>query len=60
MPSFVCADVDVTTAYWYRWRLFHLHMQRGLKKPGCAKEGCWVITEFLRKVFCTPRPRLGP
>ena len=51
VPAFEADDADVTLAYWYRWRLFHLHMRRGPKGPGCPREGCWVVTEFLRKVF---------
>ena len=51
-PYFDGADADVTLAYWYRWRLFHLHMRRGDKLRGCSsEEGCWVLTEFLHKVF---------
>jgi len=51
VPRFVCSDDDVTTTYWYRWRLFHLHMRRGAKGGRCPADGCWVLTEFLRKVF---------
>ena len=51
VPAFESADADVTLAYWYRWRLFHLHMRRDARGPRCEKPGCWVITEFLRKVF---------
>ena len=51
VPRFICSDADVTTTYWYRWRLFNLHMRRGAKGGSCAAEGCWVLTEFLRKVF---------
>ena len=53
VPRFECADADITTAYWYRWRLFHLHMAlRPKRAPGCGKQGgCWVLTEFLQKVF---------
>jgi len=52
-PLFECDDDDITKTYWYRWRLFNLHMvRRPAKAPGCGKkEGCWVITEFLQKVF---------
>lgn len=51
-PHFECEDADITQAYWYRWRLFHMHMaRRPEKSPGCGKAGgCWVLTEFLRKV----------
>ena len=53
MPRFECSDADITTTYWYRWRLFNLHMvHRQRKHPGCGREGgCWVLTEFLQKVF---------
>jgi hypothetical protein len=53
VPHFECADGDITTAYWYRWRLFHLHMgKRPKRKAGCGRAGgCWVLTEFLQKVF---------
>ena len=53
MPAFECSDDDVTLTYWYRWRLFHLHMRRGDKLSACSSptEGCWVLTEFLNKVF---------
>ena len=53
VPHFECADADVTLTYWYRWRLFHLHMRRGDKLRACSSpaEGCWVVTEFLHKVF---------
>ena len=45
-------DGDINTAYWYRWRLFHLHLQRGPRARGCAEsKGCMVLTEFLQKVF---------
>ena len=43
VPAFICDDEDITTAYWYRWRLFHLHMRRGEKGGRCPKEGCWVL-----------------
>ena len=45
--------MDVTRTYYYRWRLFHLHMAlRPKRAEGCGKaKGCWVITEFLQKVF---------
>ena len=53
VPHFECSDADITKAYWYRWRLFHMHMVRRPKRaPGCGKAGgCWVLTEFLRRVF---------
>ncbi|MEC7231370.1 MAG: hypothetical protein VXW31_00360, partial [Planctomycetota bacterium] len=53
VPHFECDDKDVTSTYWYRWRLFHLHMaKRPAGKHGCERPGgCWVITEFLKKVF---------
>ena len=53
VPRFECADDDVTQTYWYRWRLFHLHMvRRPRRAPGCGRKGgCWVITEFLNRVF---------
>ena len=53
VPHFECDDVDVTQTYWYRWRLFHLHMVRRPKwAKGCSKpQGCWVLTEFLKKVW---------
>lgn len=52
VPAFECSDADVTLTYWYRWRLFHLHMRRGDKLSACSSPlGCWVLTEFLRKVF---------
>ena len=51
VPHFICSDADITTTYWYRWRLFHLHMRRGTRGGACPAEGCWVLTEFLRKVF---------
>ena len=53
VPAFDCSDADITLAYWYRWRLFHLHMvKRPKRSPGCGKPGgCWVLTEFLQKVF---------
>jgi len=43
VPYFECNDADVTRAYWYRWRLFHMHVEETL-------DG-FVITEFLHKVF---------
>ena len=53
VPLFECDDSDITMSYWYRWRLFNMHMRkRPAKAPGCGKAGgCWVITEFLNKVF---------
>lgn len=51
VPRFVCSDDEITKSYWYRWRLFHLHMARGPRRNGCGEQGCWVLTEFLRKVF---------
>ena len=52
-PHFECDDADVTTTFWYRWRLFHLHMKRRPEREaGCGKKGgCYVVTEFLQKVF---------
>ena len=52
-PHFECEDEDITATYWYRWRLFRLHMvRRPQRARGCGKpEGCWVLTEFLRKVW---------
>ena len=52
-PHFECEDEDITATYWYRWRLFRLHMVRRQQRArGCGKpEGCWVLTEFLRKVW---------
>ena len=47
VPAFECSDDDVTLTYWYRWRLFHLHMRRGDKLSACSSPrlGCWVRTE---------------
>ena len=40
VPHFECDDKDVTIAYWYRWRLFHLHMaKRPAGKHGCERPG---------------------
>lgn len=52
-PHFECSDPDVSSSYWYRWRLFHLHMTRRPQRArGCGKpQGCWVLTEFLKKVW---------
>ena len=46
VPAFECSDDDVTLTYWYRWRLFHLHMRRGDKLSACSSPrlGCWVRT----------------
>lgn len=70
VPLFEAEDDDVTTTYWYRWRLFHLHLQRGPRARGCAdtKKGCMVLTEFLQKArtpsrlpeSLTARPRPPP
>ena len=43
VPHFECSDSEITTAYWYRWRLFKLHVED-------TPDG-YVITEFLPKVF---------
>ena len=43
VPYFECADADITTAYYYRWRVFWLHLRR------TPRYG-WVLTEFLRDV----------
>ena len=48
VPAFECSDDDVTLTYWYRWRLFHLHMRRGDKLGACSSPrlGCWVRTRL--------------
>ena len=42
-PLFECSSADITTAYYYRWRVFHLHLKH------TARDG-FVLTEFLRHV----------
>ena len=44
-PHFECSDEDVTLTYWYRWRLFHLHMRRG-DKLQLLYEDCWWDVQF--------------
>ena len=58
VPAFECSDADVTLTYWYRWRLFHLHMRRGDKLSACSSPlGCWVRTGLA----CNPvHSRLQP
>ena len=63
VPAFECSDDDVTLTYWYRWRLFHLHMRRGDKLSACSSPrlGCWVRTLTLTLTLTlTDRPRLQP
>ncbi len=52
-PRFESADADLDLAYYYRWRLFHLHLGRAPAAPavpGCTSSGCHVVTDFIRKV----------
>ena len=43
VPLFECSDVDITTAYYYRWRVFWLHLKRD------ARYG-YTLSEFLPRV----------
>lgn len=43
VPYFECSDVDITTTYHYRWRVFHMHLKT-TRRHGS------VLTEFLRDV----------
>ena len=43
VPLFKCSDADITTAYYYRWRVFWLHLKRD------ARYG-YTLSEFLPRV----------
>jgi len=43
VPLFECSDADITTAYYYRWRVFWLHLKRD------ARYG-YTLSEFLPRV----------
>lgn len=43
VPYFECSDPDISLAYYYRWRLFWLHLRE------TTRHG-WVLTEFLKPV----------
>lgn len=42
-PWFECSDADITRAYYYRWRVFWLHLKS-------TRSHGWVLSEFLRHV----------
>ena len=43
VPLFECSDADIATAYYYRWRVFWLHLKRD------ARYG-YTLSEFLPRV----------
>ena len=43
VPLFECSDADITTTYYYRWRVFWLHLKRD------ARYG-YTLSEFLPRV----------
>ena len=42
-PLFECSDADITTAYYYRWRLFWMHLKHDPKYG-------YTLSEFLPRV----------
>ena len=43
VPLFECSDADITTTYYYRWRVFWLHLKRDVRYG-------YTLSEFLPRV----------